>query len=219
MDGAPPGSIYACHQSGWIQTNIFCQWFDHITKFVKPTEAEPVILIIDGHHSHTRNIQVIEKCRSNHVAIICLPPHSTAKMQPLDVGFMKPMKTYYAQEISNWLRNCPGRVVTHYQVASLFGKAYQKATTLQISMSAFRRTGLVQCNRNIFSYIDFAIHAGGGSDSIVIPDAENLIGPADISPLPQLQKPHDHQPSTSEEPTRRKGRTGKAALITSSPYR
>ena len=67
--------------------------------------------------------------------------------------------------------------------------------------------------------VDFAIHSGGGSYAIVIPDAENLIGPADISHLPQLHKPQDQQPSTSGEPTRRKGRTAKAALITSSPYR
>ena len=29
MNGAPPGSIYACHKSGWMQLEIFVEWFKH----------------------------------------------------------------------------------------------------------------------------------------------------------------------------------------------
>ena len=29
MDGAPAGSVSACHPSGWIQTDVFTKWFDH----------------------------------------------------------------------------------------------------------------------------------------------------------------------------------------------
>jgi hypothetical protein len=47
---------------------------------------------------HTRNLDV-DKAKEHGVAIVSLLPHSTHKMQPLDVGLMKPLKTYYAQEI------------------------------------------------------------------------------------------------------------------------
>lgn len=101
MGGAPPGffSITPCHISGWIQTDVFSKWFDRFVKYREPTEKEPVMLVLDGHYSYTRNIEVIEKARANNVSIICLLPHSTAKIQPLDVSFMKSLKTYYAQEI------------------------------------------------------------------------------------------------------------------------
>jgi hypothetical protein len=33
MDGAPAGSISACHPSGWNQTDIFTKWFDHFVHF------------------------------------------------------------------------------------------------------------------------------------------------------------------------------------------
>ncbi|KAJ8938360.1 hypothetical protein NQ314_011524 [Rhamnusium bicolor] len=33
--GARPGSIYAVHPSGWIQQNLFTQWFQHFISFVK----------------------------------------------------------------------------------------------------------------------------------------------------------------------------------------
>jgi hypothetical protein len=56
MDGAPVGSISACHPSGWIQTDIFTKWFYNFVHFVKPSADDPVLLIVDGHYSHTPKI-------------------------------------------------------------------------------------------------------------------------------------------------------------------
>ena len=28
-DGAPPGTEFACHPSGWMQLSIFTEWFRH----------------------------------------------------------------------------------------------------------------------------------------------------------------------------------------------
>jgi hypothetical protein len=76
-------------------------------------------------------------------------------MQPLDVSFMLPFKTFYAQEIEFWLSMNPARVVTHYQIASLLGKAYPKAATVAVAVNGFRRTGLFPCNRHIFDETEF----------------------------------------------------------------
>jgi hypothetical protein len=44
MHGTPPGLIHACHPSGWIQSEIFTQWFLHFIKHKKPAKKkEPVI--------------------------------------------------------------------------------------------------------------------------------------------------------------------------------
>jgi len=37
MNGVPVGSIAACHPSGWIQRDIFTEWFDHFFHFIKPS--------------------------------------------------------------------------------------------------------------------------------------------------------------------------------------
>jgi hypothetical protein len=54
MDGAPAGSVAACHTSGWVQTDIFTMWLDHFIKFLKPTPEEQVLLVLDGHYTHTQ---------------------------------------------------------------------------------------------------------------------------------------------------------------------
>ncbi|ELT93493.1 hypothetical protein CAPTEDRAFT_123692 [Capitella teleta] len=127
--GIPPETVVVCHPSGWMQSEIFIQWFEHFLHHARPTEEDPVLLIFDGHATHTKNIVLIEMARANHVSILVLPPHTSHQMQPLDVAFMGPLNTYYEQEVRIWLRNHPAQVVTIQQVGALFGRAYQKAAT------------------------------------------------------------------------------------------
>lgn len=99
MHGAPPGSIYAVRLSGWIRKNLFTVWFNHLIQFVKPSEEFPVLLVLDGHYSHTRNLDAIKIAKENNVYILSLPPHSAYKLQPLDKTFMGPLISYNSEEI------------------------------------------------------------------------------------------------------------------------
>jgi len=58
------------------------QCFLHFIKHTKPTKEDPVILVLDRHYSHTRNLEVITLARENHVDIICLPPPAATKCNP-----------------------------------------------------------------------------------------------------------------------------------------
>ena len=101
-------------------------------------------------------MEVINLERANGIVLLCLSPHCFHKMQPLDVSFMKPLSIYYDQELEKWLRNHPGRVVTTFQVAELFGIAYTEAATAQTAINGFKKTGLFSTNRDIFEPHDFA---------------------------------------------------------------
>jgi hypothetical protein len=48
------GSVAACHPRGWIQTDIFTNWFDTFVHFVKLSADGPVLLIFGGHFSGTK---------------------------------------------------------------------------------------------------------------------------------------------------------------------
>ncbi|KAJ3655327.1 hypothetical protein Zmor_014462 [Zophobas morio] len=150
-NGLPPESIVHCHQSGWMQMDIFCDvWFPHFLKYARSSEESPVLLILDGHATHTKNLNLIEKAKANHVHKLVLPPHCSHRMQPLDVSFMYPLNTYYEQETRIWLRNNPGKVITLYEIGQLFGRAYQRAATLQTACNGFKNTGIYPYNPNIF---------------------------------------------------------------------
>lgn len=152
MKGGPPGALGRCHISGWVQSYLFTEWFDHFIQYTRPSEESPVMLILDGHFSHTRNLDVIVKAKENHVTLVCLPPHTTHKLQPLDRTFMGPLKTYYSEEIRQQMRNGG---MTMYNIAELFAKAYLRVQTGLIATSGFRCTGIYPLDRNVFSNDEF----------------------------------------------------------------
>ncbi|KAJ4437982.1 hypothetical protein ANN_13921 [Periplaneta americana] len=225
LDGAPPGTIAICHPSGWMQSEIFVQWLKHFIQFTKPSKEEPVLLLLDGHATHVKNLEVIDLARQRGVIILYFLPHCTHRLQPLDVSFMGPLSTFYSQEMKMWLLNHPGRVVTQFQVAKLFGLAYARSATIQNAISGFRKTGICPFNANAFGDNEFA--AAETSNRAEEQELEQecraemtntpqhqgptcssfTVSPVDVIPVPHYQRP------TS---TRRKG---KSAIITDSPYK
>lgn len=154
--GAPCGSKFACNPSGYMTVAIFNDWFDHFLEHVKPSEDKPALLIIDGHSSHTKNLPFTQKARANFVTVLVLPPHCSNKMQPLDVSFMAPFKSYYASEVERFMQQNPGKVVGQYDVAELTKTAFIKAATMSVAVNGFCKTGIWPCNRNVFGEDAFA---------------------------------------------------------------
>ena len=74
-----------------MQLSIFTERFWHFLTHTKPSKDDPVLLIMDGHMTHTKNLDVINLARDNHVTILILPPYYSHRMQLLDVSFIKPL--------------------------------------------------------------------------------------------------------------------------------
>jgi hypothetical protein len=96
-NGAPPETVMDCHPTGWMQTDIFCPvWVDNFLKSVNPTEDDPILQILDWRATHTKNIALLGKAHEYLVHILCIPPHTSHRLQPLDVSFMLALSTYNA---------------------------------------------------------------------------------------------------------------------------
>jgi hypothetical protein len=90
------------------------------------------------------------------VTILCLPPHTTHKLQPLDVSFMYPLNHYHDKALEKWLTNNPGRVVTVFQISHIFNESYMQACTPLNAINGFKKTGIFPYNPDVFTDIDFA---------------------------------------------------------------
>ena len=171
------------------------QWFKHFVSFTKPTAENRVLLVLDGHFSHTKSIELIDLAAENHVVLICLPPHCTHRMQPLDVAFMIPFKTQYAQTVETWLRDHPDRMLNVYSIGEIFGVAYQKAATMKIAVEGFKATGLMPVDRHVFGDEDFLAETLDNADPLFASEKSFEIPPEEILPFPVLPSPasNSHQ--------------------------
>lgn len=154
MNGAPPDSLMLCSDSGYSNSDLFPIWLQHFQKHVQSSDSNPVLLVLDNHSSHI-SIEAVMFCRENSIHLLSLPPHSSHKMQPLDKCLFKPLKEYFSQMCDKWLLNHPGRVITQYQVAELFGEAYETAATMGKGILGFKSCGIYPLNPHMFTEDDF----------------------------------------------------------------
>ncbi|XP_063216887.1 uncharacterized protein LOC134527855 isoform X1 [Bacillus rossius redtenbacheri] len=236
MRGAPPGSIATCHPSGWVQTNIITKWFEHFLRHAKPTKEAPVLLVLDGHSTHKRNIELINMARENHVTIICIPPHTTHKLQPLDKSFMGPLNTHFSEEVRTFLRHS-SRPFSVFDIMEYFGRAYLKVQRGEIAVNGFKATGIYPVSRNIFIEDDYLPSAltftqrkqitespsacnDPSTDVDTSPTIFPVLSVAGCSKTPDLVLPSHISPAPPAKKTSNRGRKpGTSSVLTSSPYK
>ncbi len=136
--GALPCTLFASSSSGWINTDLFLQWFSFFLSSIPP--ARPVLLVMDGHGSHM-SIELIELARANDVHLLCLPSHTTHILQPLDVGVFKSFKANFSKACSRYLAANPGKVITSDKLSSLVAESWPNCFTALNIMSGFKKTG------------------------------------------------------------------------------
>lgn len=112
------------------------------------------MLILDNHESHL-SIEALDLAKAGGVTILTLHPHTTARMQPLDVGLNGPFKSFYNGAIDSWLLRNPGKPLSIYNVAECVGIAYLRAMTPTNITQAFKKCGIFPFDDQIFTDIDF----------------------------------------------------------------
>lgn len=151
----PPGALYCCTDNGWINENVFVQWLDHFKKFVKSTKEDPVLLLLDNHSTHC-TLEAYTFCKENGIIIVTIPPHTSHRLQPLDVSFYFALKTAYNTECSSYLKSHVGERITTNEIAEIFNNAYGRVATPEKAIKGFKETGIFPLNADLFTEEDFA---------------------------------------------------------------
>jgi len=221
MNNCTPGAIGLPSPTGWIDTNLFVRYLQHFVDHVKPSESNPVLVLLDGHQSH-KSIEAIQFARDNHMHLLTIPPHTSHKLQPLDLTFFGPLKTGYNREIDKWMLAHPGQRVTDYDLCEIFSGAYQKVATIDKATKGFRSSGIFPYNPDVFCDEDYA--PATVTEQQEQQNHTSTVN-ADVSALPQHRKrtKQTKQPTTpvahpstvnadiSPEPQRRKKKQRKQA--------
>lgn len=184
-----PGTIYGLSSSGWMDRQLFQEWFHrHFLQHVPSTR--PLLLMLDGHSSHY-SLEFIREATLEGVIVFCLPPHTTHVAQPLDVSAFHSLKVYWDNECDKFMSSNPGRLITIYQFSSLFSSAWSQAMTQKTIVSGFKATGVFPLNRR-------AIHVPG-SDSLSSTPTAVLARRGGIRYMPFLSKSQQRSQIASDQ--------------------
>ena len=166
--------------NGWTDDEIGFEWFKTVfvpqaternQRATKQEEAEkrqcdqhtidnedldlpPILLIYDGHGSHT-TLDWIEHACENNIILYCLPPHTTHRLQPLDVGCFGPLQIAWFNRCDEILDET-GEGMEMKDVVREYFVARKKAFTKQNISQAWRKSGLCPLNPDLFTGSDFA---------------------------------------------------------------
>lgn len=134
-----PGMSYTATQNGWMDTDTFTEYF--CNTFLKSIPKErPVVLVYDGHTSHT-SLALIEKAIEENVVILKLPPHTSHVLQPMDLSVFKPLKQEYDKAVIEWQRKHYGVKMPKSKFAEIISTVWSKCDTT-IIQSGFRKAGI-----------------------------------------------------------------------------
>jgi DDE superfamily endonuclease len=149
FDHSTQRAFFASSKNGWSDDTLGLDWlqrvFDRTTKEETSTRYRR-LLIVDGHNSHV-NLPFIKYADANRILLAVFPPHSTHRLQPLDIEIFSPLATYYPQAIDRLLAESQGLVrLTKRDFWPLFYEAWNKATHANNVRSAWKAAGLYPLN-------------------------------------------------------------------------
>ena len=102
---------FAVSENGWSSHALGLNWlktvFDRYTK--EKAGRGRRLLIIDGHSSHV-NLKFLNIYDQLRILILILPPHSTHRLQPLDVSLFRPLARYYTNGLNKLMHESLGMV-------------------------------------------------------------------------------------------------------------
>jgi len=138
--------VIGVSENGWTDNVLGLTWLEHVfEKHTAPcTKGVYRLLILDGHGSHlTPEFDLF--CKEHLIITLCMPPHSSHLLQPLDVGCFAVLKQSYGRQIEGYMRNGVNHI-DKPDFLRAFHAARTEAMTLANIQSSFAATGLVPYN-------------------------------------------------------------------------
>lgn len=152
--GSVSGAVALGSKTGWMTTELFPTVLKHIKKYTCCSMENPILLIMDNHGTHV-SLEAINFSRENGIVLLSLPPHSTHKMQPLDICVYGPFKSRCKFAFNDYISTNPGKTIKISDIAGLTADAYLQSFNPSNIIKGFSRSGIWPINRLIFSDEDF----------------------------------------------------------------
>ena len=158
FDGLPDDWRFEVSRKGWTSDEIGLRWLEKlfIPSTSSRTKGKYRLLILDGHGSHL-TAEFDQICEKNDIIAICMPPHSSHLLQPLDIGCFAVLKRAYARLIELKMR---ARInhIDKLDFLEAYPTARIEAFKSETIKNSFAAAGLMPYNPNrVISKLDIRL--------------------------------------------------------------
>ncbi|XP_055918332.1 uncharacterized protein LOC129950416 [Eupeodes corollae] len=126
-----------------------------LKRFSKCSKEDPILLLLDNHTSHC-SLDDILYCRDNGIVMLSFSPHTSHRLQPLDVSVFGPFKRQCKVSFNNYLVNNPEVP----QWITMSSQPFLRAFSPENIRKGFLSTGISPFNSDIFEDSEFCEPAG-----------------------------------------------------------
>ena len=183
LRGTIAGTTVLLQSNGWMDHERFVETLQHLHKVSYSSVENKILLIMDNAECHM-SIHAVEYAIQHGIVIVTLPPHTTAKLQPLDVSVFGPFKSVLRCIQDEFKLSNPHVPITEHMLPEMACKAWDTVCNVTNITSGFRATGIHPINRNIFPDDAFAgaevtEQAAADDDGLELPAlASDLLTPS-----------------------------------------
>jgi hypothetical protein len=135
---------------GWTDNTIGYEWFERC--FEPQTRPDDKtkwrMLIVDGHASHVTT-KAIKFCLAHKIILLCLPPHTTHILQPLDVGLFAPLSALYKKGVRERSRFSIDYSIDKVDFLEIYRSAREEAFRESNISKAWMAVGLEPFDPNV----------------------------------------------------------------------
>ena len=196
--GTVDGTTILLQSNGWMSHELFLETLKHLRERSYCSKDNKILLIMDNAECHM-SIHAVEYAQEHGIVIVTLPPHTTARLQPLDVSVFGPFKTFLRGIQDDFKLQKPHEPITEHVLPEMACKAWLKAATPDNIMSGFTATGIWPINRNIFPD-DAFMGAEVSERSPTHGDAELPDLPSRVTPSPSGEGEASPSPDYQPQP-------------------
>ena len=147
--------VFMNKKSAYINAELL---YKSLTEHFIPLKPHgKVLLILDGHSSHSTAPDMLQAATDNNIILLCLPSHTTSALQPLDRAVFGPFKTYFNHETNQFMRLNPNKKISRYNAGRLIHNAWIRAATPANALGGFRGSGIYPVDPNALPDTTFLI--------------------------------------------------------------
>ena len=136
--------------NGWINHDIFLEYATRWFRWMPNWQMldRPHLLLLDVHKSHVYNIHFLKLMMEFNIGVLAIPSHISPKIQPLDNAPFANFKTFWKENLLEYLFCSVGCEMPKIDFFQVFWPAWQKAMTMANIQAGFRQTGIYPVNPN-----------------------------------------------------------------------